>query len=321
MKNKSIVFIIGIVISVIIGFLFMVRMFNQSLNNKQQKGKLSVVTTLYPLYDFAKAIGGDKVNVVLLLPPGVEPHAFEPKPNDIVAINQADVFIYTGEFMELWAHDILRGVTNKNLKTINTSVNVEIMKKDKNHEHDDDENHEHGDIDPHVWLDFENVKIMVDNIAKGLSEKDPANRDYYASNANSYKRAVKELDKQYRSTLAMCRTKQIVYGGHYAFGYLTKRYGLGYFPAVKGFEPETEPTANDLAQLVSQVKENDIRYIFYEELASPKVAETIGQETGAKLLLLNAGHNVSKEDLNRKVSFLSIMRDNLVNLKIGLECR
>jgi zinc transport system substrate-binding protein len=285
-------------------------------NQTNDPARKHVVTTLFPLYDFVKNIGQDKVQVRLLLPPGVEPHAFEPNPNDIVSINQADIFVYTGDFMESWASDVLAGVTNKTLNIVDASSGTRFISsvfRDQDEDYDAN--------DPHIWLDFDNAQIMVDNIAKGLVQVDFENKDFYLANADSFKHELKMLDINYKETLAACKKNEIVYGGHYAFGYLAKRYGLHYLPAVKGFEPSSEPTANDLVELASQVKQNGVSYIFYEELSSPKVAQTIAKETGAKLLLLNAAHNVGKDDLQNGVSYVSVMEANLANLKIGLECQ
>lgn len=275
--------------------------------------KLTVITTLFPLYDFAKNIGQDNVEVSLLLPPGVEAHTFEPKPSDMVKINNSNLFVYTGKFMEPWAEDIINGVTNKKVKFVNASNGIDLMKLTEGMP---DEAH---GVDPHIWLDFDNDKIMIDTIAKALKERDPANADYYQKNATAYKHKLAQLDNQYKSVLTTCETRVIVYGGHYAFGYLAKRYNLNYL-AAQGLAPDAEPTAHDLVKLVEQVKSNHIRYIFYEEMTSSKIAETIATETNAKMLLLNAAHNVSKEDVNNNISFLSIMIENLRNLKTGLQC-
>lgn len=284
--------------------------------NKQdniKNNKLQVVTTLFPLYDFAKIVGQDKVEVSLLLPPGVEAHSFEPKPSDIVKINDSDLFVYTGKFMEPWADDIIKGVTNKNVVFVNTSDGISLMKLTEGMP---DEAH---GFDPHIWLDFDNNKIMVDSIAKALAAKDPANADFYQSNAAAYKNILAQLDNQYKTTLSKCESREIVYGGHYAFGYLAKRYNLQYL-AAQGLAPDSEPTASDLAKLVEQVKKNNIKYVFYEEMTSPKIAETISNETNAKMLLLNAAHNVTREDVENNVSFAKIMEENLTNLKTGLSC-
>ncbi|TSD02088.1 MAG: zinc transport system substrate-binding protein [Parcubacteria group bacterium Athens0714_26] len=321
-RVKKILFAVGVIAIIAIGFFAVLNIAQKPTNNSQ---KITVVTTLFPLYDFAKSIGGDKVEVSLLLPPGVEAHTFEPKPSDIVNINESDLFVYTGKFMEPWAEDIIRGISGKDIKIVDTSAGIELMKEEEHEDkhgtvHEEEEHgHEHGGIDPHIWLDFDNNKIMLDNIVKALTEKDPANADYYQKNATDYKTKLAQLDNQYRTTLSKCESKEIVYGGHYAFGYLGKRYGLAYESAY-GISPDSEPSAQDLAKIVEQIKKEKIKYVFFEELVSPKVAETLAKETGAGLLLLNPAHNLTKKDFENKASFLSIMEKNLVNLKIGLQC-
>lgn len=176
----------------------------------------------------------------------------------------------------------------------------------------------HG-FDPHIWLDFDNDKIIIDSIAKALAEKDPVNADFYQKNATEYKDQLTKLDNQYKSALTKCGSRKIVYGGHYAFGYLAKKYNLQYL-AAQGLASDSEPTVNDLVKLVEQIKQNNIKYIFYEEMTTPKIAETIANETNAKMLLLNAAHNITKEDMDNNISFFSIMTRNLANLKIGLQC-
>ncbi|HBH46606.1 MAG: hypothetical protein A2445_04980 [Candidatus Jacksonbacteria bacterium RIFOXYC2_FULL_44_29] len=271
-------------------------------------GKITIITTLFPLFDMARDIGGSDVQVTLMLPPGVEAHAFEPTPSDIVKINTADIFVYTGKFMEPWVEDILKGVTNKNLIIVDSSAGISI-------------NEQTGDqIDPHIWLDFDNAKMMAENIEQALAKKSPNNIDYYALQLQNYSSELDSLDNQYKTELTNCKTNQIIYGGHYAFGYLARRYDLKY-SALQGVSPDAEPTAQDLVRLVEEIKISDIKYIFYEELASPKLAQTIARETGAKLLLLNAAHNITRDQLAAGVSFFDLMRANLDNLKIGLECQ
>ncbi|MFA5995391.1 MAG: zinc ABC transporter substrate-binding protein [Patescibacteria group bacterium] len=305
-KIKKILFFI-VVISLVSVVLFAL------LSTKQKTAPtekpLTIVTTLYPLYDFAKQVGQANVNVVLLLPPGVEPHSFEPKPSDVVKINEADVFVYTGSFMEPWAADIIAG-SDKNLKIVDASVGIEMMKE---------ADHEPG-VDPHIWLDFANAKIIVNNITQALIAQDPANSTFYQTNAKNYNNQLTELDNHYAKTLATCKSNEIIYGGHYAFGYLAKKYQLNY-TAAQGLAPDAEPTATDLINLVDQIKQNQIAYVFYEELASPKIAETLANETAAKLLLLNAAHNVSQADMQSNVTFINIMNDNLASLSTGLQCK
>ncbi|MEI7482428.1 MAG: zinc ABC transporter substrate-binding protein [Elusimicrobiota bacterium] len=277
-------------------------------------GGLKVVTTIFPLYDMARSIGDRNAEVTLLLPPGVEAHSFEPKPGDMARINEADIFIYTGKFMEPWAEDLVRSVTNKRLLVVNAGEGVKLMP-----EGGTGRGNQEAVPDPHVWLDFDSAKIMVGNISAAFSAKDPSNNEVYRRAAAAYAGGLSALDSAYKSGLSACRTKEIIYGGHYAFGYMARRYGLKYM-AAQGLSPNSEPTAKDLASLVEQVKKDKISFIFYEELTSPKIAETIAAETGAKMLPLSAAHNIARDQFARGTSFFDILQGDLVNLKAGLEC-
>jgi zinc transport system substrate-binding protein len=276
--------------------------------------KIRVVTTLFPLYDFAKNVGKAKVEVSLLLPPGVEAHSFDPKPSDLVKVNEADVFLYTGKFMEPWVEDIVKGITNKDLIIVDASQGTKMIPTVYGDAHEPS-----GSLDPHIWLDLDNAKIMVTHIEHALEAKDPASMDVYKQNSDDYRKKMTDMDSSYKSALVRCKSNEIVYGGHYAFGYLAHRYGLKY-QAAQGFSPDAEPTARDLSTLVEQVRKDHIRFVFYEEITSPKIAETIANETNTKLLLLNAAHNVTRDQFVKGVSFLDIMKSNLDNLKIGLGC-
>lgn len=292
-----------------------------SLYAKDAGAKIEIVTTLFPTYDFAKQIGGEKVNVSLLLPPGVEPHTFEPKPKDIVKINKSDIFIYTDKYMEPWVEDLLKGIPNKNLKIVNSSAGIEFMSE--NDEHDEDTEHgghHHTGKDPHIWLDLANAQIMTDTIAKALYEKNPANKNFYMQNAEKYKARLAALDSRFKETFATAKHKTIIYGGHFAFGYFAKRYGLNYESPYKGFSPNAEPNPKAIGELINKLKTSGIKYIYYEELLDPKVARTISEATGAKLELLHGAHNVSKNELKNGITFIDIMNSNLNKLKEGLQC-
>lgn len=313
MRNKIIVGIVAI-LAIAVGLIVLSQL--QETNKKNtDSGRIKIVTTLFPLYDMAKEIGADKAAVSLLVPPGVEPHTFEPKPSDIIKINEADIFVYTGRFMEPWAEDIIQGAVNKNIIAVDASKGTRMMRVVF-----PDKDEPSGAFDPHIWLDFDNAKTMVKNIADALEARDPADKAFFKQRADDYNKRLIELDAAFRKTLGACKRKELVYGGHYAFGYLAQRYGFRYL-AAQGVSPDAEPTAKDLAQLVEQIKKDKIHYVFYEELTSPKIAETIARETHAKLLLLNAAHNVTKDQLQRGVSFFEILHADLENLKIGLECR
>ena len=279
------------------------------------KPAIKVVTTLFPLYDMARYIGADRAEVTLLLPPGVEAHSFEPRPSDIVKINQADIFIYTGKFMEPWAEDVIRSADNRKLIVVDASQGTAMI---PGVFHDKDE--PPGSLDPHIWLDFDNAKVMAGNITRAFDSADRADQALFARRQAEYDNRLSDFDSLYRTALATCKTREIVYGGHYAFGYLAKRYGLNYL-AAQGISPDAEPTASDLSRMVDQIRKDNVRYVFYEELTSPKIAQTIAGETGARLLLLNAAHNVSRNQFDHGITYFDILQANLDNLKIGLECR
>jgi zinc transport system substrate-binding protein len=290
-----------------------------------QPKKLSIVATLFPLYDFATEIVGDKATAMLLLPPGVEAHSFEPRPGDMITINTAGIFLYTGAYMEPWVQKILRATDNKNLVVIDTSKGVTLLKstagdKEGDHGQEIPGHNEHGIYDPHIWLDFANAQKMVDSILEGLTRQDPANKDFYAKNAAAYKTKLQALDEKFRHTLSGCKKDTFVHSGHFAFNYLASRYNLHYISAYGG-SPNAEPTPGKIIELKKFILEHAVKYIYYEELITPRIADILNKETGARLLKLNGAHNVGKDDLKEGKSFIRIMEENLINLKAGLECQ
>jgi len=289
----------------------------------EKVGKLRVITTLFPLYDFTRSIGGDKVDVVLLLPPGMESHSFEPKPDDIVRINKADLFVYTNRFMEPWSSDIIAGLDTGKTMVVDASRGARLLKSGRSdtHDHGETDGHDHGEgMDPHLWLDFANAKIMVDNILAGLVTRDPAHRDFYTANAAGFKAKLTDLDERFRKGLAVCDKRIFLHGGHFAFGYLANRYGLRYESAY-AVTADAEPSPAKIAALIMKIRSNGLRYIYTEELVEPRIADTIARETGATILKLHGAHNIGRDDLAAGVTFLSLMEQNLENLRLGLQCR
>jgi zinc transport system substrate-binding protein len=289
-----------------------------------QPKKLSVVATLFPLYDFAKEIVGNKADVTLLLPPGVEAHSFEPKPGDMITINNAGIFLYTGAYMEPWVEKILQATDNKDLIVIDTSKGVTLLKSTTGQEKDHGPNaqghNEHGVYDPHIWLDFANAQKIVDSILEGVTRQDPANKDFYAKNATLYKTKLQALDEKFKETFSSCKKDTFVHSGHFAFNYLASRYNLHYISAYGG-SPNAEPTPGKIIELKKFILEHGIKYIYYEELITPRIAEILNKETGVQLLKLSGAHNIGKDDLKQGKTFIGLMEDNLTNLKVGLECQ
>ncbi|OGK44079.1 hypothetical protein A2957_01290 [Candidatus Roizmanbacteria bacterium RIFCSPLOWO2_01_FULL_38_11] len=305
--KKIILILVTLYVIIVAGFLL------KTTKKPQKSTKIIIVTTIFPVYDVARNIAGDEAHVIMLLPPGVEPHTFEPKPQDIATISNADLFIYTGKNMEPWAEKILKGIKNTRLIIVDSSQNIPLISANQR----DNKNEEK--YDPHIWLDFQNIKIMANNVLQGLKKIDPSHADLYKKNAQEYSDKLSSLDNKFKKTLATCKKKEVVYGGHYAFGYMAKRYGIVY-KAVQGFLPESEPSMKDLSDMIAFIKKNNVDYVYYEELSSPKIAQTIANETHTQLLLLNAAHSISKKDIENGTSFISIMERNLLNLKRGLEC-
>ena len=287
---------------------------------------LQVVTTLFPLYDFARTIAGDKAQVTMLLPPGVEPHTFEPRPEDMIRISRAGLFVYTSKYMEPWAEKIITGIDNKKLRVVNAGERVTYQPAMAEHEHGHKESGEHDGhhdqkiMDPHIWLDFANAALMVDTILDGFVAADPANAAVYRQNAEPLKKRLAALDLRYRDILSSCSTKKILHGGHYAFGYLARRYNLEYH-ALSGISSDAEPSAERMVTLVREIRSAGAKYLFAEELLSPRLTEALAQEAGAGVLMLYAAPNLSREDTSRNVTFFDLMERNLEQLQKGLQCR
>ncbi len=286
---------------------------------KEPEDKITIVTTLFPLYEFAKEVGGENVSVSLLLPPGAEAHTFEPRPSDIQKINNADIFLYIGAGMEPWAHDIVEGINNENLLLLDASSKVTLLKTENHDEHEHNHEHHHGDYDPHFWLDFENDKKIVDAIAQILSQKDPSNKEMYMNNARQYNARLSSLNQEYDNGLSDCKQNTFISGGHSAFTYIAHRYNLQAISAF-GISPNSEPTPQKIKEIIDLTKEHNIKYIYFERLLNPKMADTIAKETDAKTLVLNPAHNLLKDQFQQGVTFIALMEENLQNLKIGLEC-
>ena len=294
----------------------------QKVEQKPAAG-LQVVTTLFPLYDFARNIAGDKAQVTMLLPPGVEPHTFEPKPEDMIRVGRAGLFIYTNPYMEPWAEKVIKGVENKQLKVVNAGQKVKylsVVDADENHHTaGESEKHDHKGLDPHVWLDFANAAIMVDTILEGFIAADAVNADQYKRNAEGLKTRLANLDGRYRESLSTCATRKLLHGGHYTFGYLANRYNLDYH-ALSGVSSDSEPSASRMVNLIGEIRASGVQHLFAEELLSPRLTETLAKEAGVGVLMLHGAHNLSRDDLAQGVSFFDLMDRNLERLKKGLRC-
>ncbi len=282
--------------------------------------KLKVVATLFPQYDFAKVIGGDKAEIKLLLKPGIDSHSYEPTGNDMMEIADSDMFIYTGALMEHWAETILNSISGSDLYIVDVSSGIEV--EHSVHEHTEEQEHfdeyAHSVYDPHIWTDPLNAKIMVKTILDSFIAKDPKNEVYYAENATKLLNELDSLNNDFVSFFETCKNKKLIFGGKFAMYYFAKRYNLEYEAAYDNCSVQNEPSPGKIAELIDIIKSENINAVFYEELIIPTVAQTIANETGATPLLLHSCHNISTDDFNNGETYVSLMRKNLENLKIGM---
>lgn len=290
--------------------------------------RLKVVAAIYPLFDFARAIGGDKIAVTMLLPPGSDAHHYEMTPGDIVRAGKADLFLFTSFEMEPWAHKIISAAAeNTNMTAVEAGQGTHLLTIDEHGDHDAahhdasrEGHHEHSSrYDPHIWLDFDNARLMVDNITRAFIQKDPKNGDHYKKNALLFKQRLTDLDNKYRAELTHCKSRTILHAGHWAFAYLARRYNIRYVAAYN-ISADAEPSPQQILTLIDDIRSQKLNYIFYEDLTAPRLAKTIAGETGVSLLKLNNGHDIGKDDMQRGATFIALMESNLVHLKKGMQC-
>ena len=286
--------------------------------------KLKVVASFYPIYDFAMKIGGDKITVTDMVPAGIEPHDWEPAASDIANLEEADVFVYNGAGMEHWVDTVLDSLGNKDLVTVEASSGITLMEghghEDGEEEHSEEEEEEHGEeegMDPHVWLNPLNAKAEMENIKNAFIEADPDNKDYYTANYETYAAKLDELDQKFKETLTGFENKDIIVA-HEAFGYLCSAYGLNQV-GIEGLSPDSEPDPAKMEEVIQFAKENEVKVIFFEELVSPKVAETIAKEIGATTDVLNPLEGLSEEDIKNGADYFTVMEQNLASLVKALQ--
>ena len=291
----------------------------QPADTAADDGRLRVLTSFYPMYDFACKIGGDCIDVINMVPSGTEPHDWEPSTNDLKNLEKADVFIYNGADMEPWADDLLVSRSDT-LHVVEASENVELRTTDGEHEHAHEHegaDHHHGDFDPHVWLDPENAKIEMEAIRDALCAADPENSTVFQSNYEKYAAELDALDAEFREKLAPLPNRTIVVA-HEAFGYLCDAYGLTQV-GIEGLSPDSEPDPGRMAEVIDFVRDHSISTIFFEELVSPKVAEAIASETGAQAKMLSPLEGLSDEQAAAGADYFSVMHDNLAALMEALK--
>lgn len=300
---------------------------NVSTESETDSGKLTVVATLFPQYDFAREIAGDKADIQLLLPPGMESHSYEPTPGDIITIHNSDVFLYTGDEMEPWVADIVADVDNNTNNIEETPViadlssGIELCKDEHNHEHTEEESSHEGhshEYNPHIWTSPVLAMKMVENVIDAFVEADPDNAAYYEANGAAYLEKLEALDQRFRTIVENADFDTVYVGSKFSLLYFMEEYGLHYVAAYDSCEEEAEPSIKRVVSMIKSMKESGITAVYYQELIEPYIAETIAEAAGAEMYLFHSCHNVSKDDLAAGVTYLSLMEQNAVNLEKGL---
>ncbi len=274
-------------------------------------GKIKIVTSLFPHYDFAHQIAGDKAEITLLLSPGAESHTFDPSTIDIYNITNSDIFIYTGKNMEAWAERVISSLDENGPVVVDASSGIELLQSAA-HEHEDE--HEHV-YDPHIWLNPQNAAIMLDTILEAICKADPENEAFYRENAKRYSDEIMLLDSDIERVINNAKdssnTDTLVFGGKFAYAYFFERYNLEYISAYKTCSTETEPSLTTIYEITQFVKANGVHHIFKEELSEGKVANSIAEQTGAEVMIFSTAHNVTKSEFESGITYVNIMYQNL----------
>lgn len=288
----------------------------------QDDGKLKIVTTIFPQYDFARQIGQDKISIQMLVTPGGESHSYEPTPKDIIAVNECDIFICSGGESDVWSNIILKSINTENKIVIQLMDCVEAVEEEITEGMTEKptfgENEEEPEYDEHVWTSIKNAKKISEAIASAMCEKDKENAELYTDNLNRYIKQLDALDKSYEEAISASENKTLIFGDRFPFRYLFEDYGLKYYAAFPGCSTDSDVSAKNMLFLINKVRENDLSTVYYIEFSARKIADTIAAETGAEPLLFHSCHTVSKADFENGVTYIELMTQNLENLKRGL---
>lgn len=287
-----------------------------------ENGGVKIVTTIFPPFDFARNVAGDKASVKQLLPVGAESHSYEPAPQDIITLQNCDLFIYTGGESDVWIDDILSSLGEKAPKTLKLLDCVDPLCEEyvdgmqSEHDHDSHD-HEHDDeeYDEHVWTSPKNAVKITERIADAISAIDPENADSYAENSAEYIAKLNAVDKKLTETVASSARKTIVVGDRFPFRYLAEHYGLEYYAAFPGCSSDSDASAATIIFLTEKVKSEQIPAVLYIEFSTHKVADAVADSAKVGIELLHSCHNVTNEQIKSGVDYISLMEQNIEVLK------
>lgn len=287
--------------------------------------KIQIVATLFPQYDFAKHIVGNKANVKLLLNSGVETHNYEPTAKDMTTIfNNADIFLYNGIELEPWTENIVENLKEYNCDIVNISNDIELIKLEEFEEkhinaeilQEKEEHNNHEEIyDEHIWMNPNNAIKMLDNILSAICEIDVENSDYYRKNAEEYKKQILELDLKLKELANNSKRKEIAVGGEFAYAYLVDEYDIKFVSVYNNCGEGEDPSIAKVKSVIDYINKYNIPVVYYEELSEGTVAKMIAEETNAEPLVLYSIHNGNPED----DTYVSLMEKNIKALEKGLK--
>ena len=309
---RNIIFVL-----IIITFSLQMFLMNNEQSEEEVTSKPIVAVSTYSIYDITKNITQDSVEIVNILPFGVDAHSFEPTPKLMVALQKSKLVIYSGAGLEPWTQGF--EFTDK---VIDMSKHVKLRELQSDEfDHHDHHDHQcaHSKIDPHYWLDINNMILATNIITQELIAMMPENKDLYVGNAQKYMNMLKSLDADYKKGLATCRLDTII-TNHNAFAYLSKKYSF-HVEALSGFSPDTQPSAKDITRLMSHIQEEGVSTIFFESFVSDKVIKSIAKDVNVKVDVLQPLGNITADEAELNLGYEDIMRENLKKLNKALECR
>ena len=294
--------------------------FVSCVKNKEDDGRLSIVTTNFVLYDLARAVCGEECNVQMLISPGSESHDFESTLSDMAIVEKADLFVYIGGESEEWVGEMFdsMGKSADKIKKLRGMDLVEIYTEESLHSQDDHDDHDHGTEDEHIWTSIPNAITIMEKIAEEAVALDASLTDSVKSNLEAYKAELTAVDRELRDVIDTAKRNTIVVCDRFPFRYLAEEYGLDYHAAFSGCSSDTEPTLAIINSLVEKVKSDSIPTVFIIEFSDGATARAVSNETGAKILTLHSAHNVTRADFDGGITYADIMRQNIEALKAAL---
>ena len=279
--------------------------------------KLKIVTSIFPYYDFAENIAGDKAEIKLLLSPGSEPHDYEPTPSDIVAIEKCDIFIYNGGESDKWVDSVLETLENTDVTVLKMMDYVPLIESDSHHH--DEAHSDDCDFDEHIWTSIRNSQVLCEKIKSAMMKQDTTNAEFYKSNSENYISQLQSLDNDMIEIAENKKRDTIVFGDRFPMLYFFNDYGLNHKAAFPGCNSETEPSLEVVTELTNYVKDNSIPVVYYLEFSNGNTANLISEGTEAKALQVSSCHNVTKKDFESGVSYISLMGNNISSFKEALQ--